>query len=226
MQNNLAYTFLIGGLVLVLFGIGELLHHYTGVKPEYTRKLIHAGTGFVTLLCPLLIDNQWYIFGLCLSFAMLLILSLRLGFLKSINNIGRESYGSVSYAIAVYFCFLVFTWQNDNLFFFLPILILALADPLAALKGKRWDYGKFTIYKETKTITGGITFFIVAFIISATCIYIHTGYELNSIIWVPLVISIVSALTEAFTENGLDNITIPLVVIILMLTGKHFEIGL
>jgi len=226
MQNNLLHTILIGTMVLVLFGVGECLHHFAKLKAEYTRKLIHIGTGFITLLCPLLIDNHWYVLLLCASFAVLLSLSIQMGFLKSINNIGRKSFGSISYAVSVYGCFLVFVWQKSNIFFYMPMLILAIADPLAALIGKRWEYGKFKIRKEVKTISGAAMFFITACIVSVACIYFHGGYSLVTIIWVPLVISAVSTMAEALTEKGLDNITIPLVVVAIMLIGKYYEVGL
>ena len=226
MQNNLQHTILLGLMVLALFAIGECLHLYAKVKAEYTRKFIHIGTGLITLLCPLLIDNHWYVLALCASFAGFLILSIKLGFLKSINNIGRKSYGSVAYAAAVYLSFDAFWWQKDRIFFYMPMLILAIADPIAALVGQNFQYGKFKIFKGTKTLSGSVMFFISAFLVAASCIYFHGIYTTDKIIWIPLVLALASAFAEALSGKGLDNITIPIVIIVVMVVLRHFEIGM
>ncbi len=226
MADNLLYTILLAVMVLLLFAVGEMLHIYAKVKAEYTRKLIHAGTGGITLLCPLLITNHWYVLALCASFALLLLTSIKLGFLKSINDIGRESFGSVSYAVAVYVCFDAYWWQKDRIFFYLPMLILAIADPLAALVGQKFQYGKFKVFKETKTLSGSIMFFVMAILVAAGCIYFHRIYTLEKIIWIPIAIAFISTLAESFTIKGLDNITIPIVVLIFMVVIRHYEIGM
>ncbi|MBI3239032.1 MAG: phosphatidate cytidylyltransferase, partial [Flavobacteriia bacterium] len=46
---------------LALFGIAELLYHFAHVKVELTRKLVHLGTGVLTLLFPLMLSNHWFV---------------------------------------------------------------------------------------------------------------------------------------------------------------------
>src|SRR4029077_1728821 len=115
--------------------------------------------------------NHLYVLFLCITFAVILVVSLKFNFLKSINAIDRDSFGSISYPISVYGCYLVFTAYNHNYsFFYMPILILAIADPVAALTGKKWPYGKYNIMGESKTLIGSAMFFITALLISITCL--------------------------------------------------------
>lgn len=222
LQNNLTYTFILSGLVLALFGIGEILYRYSHIKAEYTRKLVHAGTGIITLLCPLLIDNHWYVLGLCVSFAALLLLSLRYKFLKSINDIGRESLGSLAYPVSVYMCFLAYSYYGDKFFFYLPMLVLAIADPIAAICGNKWPYRKFKIGNETKTLSGSVAFFITACFIVVGCSYFNAGIYTG--IGFVFCIAIISTLAESFTVKGLDNFTIPAIILIGLVIDQYLKL--
>src|SRR5690606_10018582 len=137
METNLQHTLILAGCYLLLFGLGELLYHGFKVKVELTRKFVHLGTGLLALLFPVLLDNHWWVLLLCASFAMILICSLRFHLLKSINEIDRKSVGSLAYPVAVYGCYLSYSHQDyQYIYYYLPIMILAISDPLAALCGK------------------------------------------------------------------------------------------
>ena len=102
---------------------------------------------------PVYLTSSWSVLALCASFAVILLFSLKYRFLPSINAIDRESHGSILYPIAVYSCFLLYQYHNNDLmFFYAPILVLAISDPLAALFGKRWPKGEFTVGKDSKTL--------------------------------------------------------------------------
>src|SRR5690606_21713832 len=142
---------LLAGCYLTLFALGELLYHVLSVKVEITRKLVHAGTGLLALLFPVLLNSHWWALLLCASFAAILICSLRFGFLQSINAIDRRSVGSLVYPIAVYGCYLSYSYQGHQyIYFYLPIMVLAISDPLAALCGKRWPWVPYRIGGATK----------------------------------------------------------------------------
>ncbi|MBI2270367.1 MAG: phosphatidate cytidylyltransferase [Bacteroidetes bacterium] len=196
---------------LTLFGTAELLHHLIKVKAEFTRKFVHIGTGFLTLLFPVMLGNHWLVFLLCSGFAILLISSLKFNLLKSINAIDRESFGSIVYPASVYLCYLAFDYTNHQyLFFYLPILILAVCDPIAALTGKKWPKGKYKIGKDDKTLMGSSMFFLSAMLICLLLfMQVKASYNNVNIIIVSFVIALTTALTEAISIKGYDNITIP-----------------
>jgi len=219
MSTDILNTLLLGGCFLALFALGELLYHQFRVKAELTRKLIHAGTGLLTLLFPILLKNHWLVLLLCTTFALILIVSLRYDLLKSINAIDRKSMGSITYPISVYVCYLVYDYFSFMyLFFYLPILILAFCDPIAALTGKKWPVGKYRIRSETKSMMGSFMFFLSAFILTIVLsIILPAGLTTVQLIFFSLFVASVSAFTEGISTKGSDNLTIPFSVLIVMI---------
>lgn len=215
MSNNLLNLFQLSGYFIVLFGVAEMLYRFAKVKTEYTRKLVHVGTGLLTMLFPIMFTHFVWVILICAVFFILLLLSLKYGFLPSINAIQRKSYGSLAYPVIVALTFVFYYFKSANshppqyFYFYLPMLTMALADPAAALLGKRFPFGKFSIGKDTKTVVGSLAFFAVAGIVSIVI--------LPSINWtLAFLIAIVSTSTEAITGKGLDNFTIPLAICALL----------
>lgn len=217
MDKEILNTALLAALFLALFGIAEILYHYMKVKAELTRKLVHLGTGALTLLFPLMLGSHWPVLFLCAGFAVILILSLKYDLLKSINAIDRESVGSIAYPAAVYGCYLAYAaFHHTLVFFYLPVLILAVCDPAAALCGKTWPLGKFTVRKSQKTFSGTMAFFACAFIVSMLLLS-FSDYEAGySKITIALTVASFSAGVEALSGRGFDNITIPASVIFVL----------
>lgn len=217
MNQQLINTAILAGSFLALFGLAELLYHFAKVKAEITRKIVHFGTGILTLLFPILLDNHWLVLFLCASFAVILFLSLRFNLLKSINAIDRKSYGSLCYPLSVYICYLVYDWYHaahqsniDLLIFYLPILILAISDPLAALFGKRWPIGKYAVGCGHKSVLGSSVFFASAFIISFGILYKLYASNTTSIVAASFIIALSTTISEAFSSKGMDNLYIPI----------------
>jgi len=208
---NMAY---LSGAFLALFGTAELLYHFAKIKGEWTRKLVHVGTGLLTLLFPLMLDNHWQVLFLCVSFAGILGLSLRFDFLKSINDIDRKSHGSLAFPVAVYACYLAYQYFGENYaYFYLPILILAICDPLAALVGKRFSYGKYQIGQSKKTLMGSATFFLSAMLIGTVAFYFNENMTSMELLVFGSLLAAMTTLAEGFSGRGLDNVTIPLATI-------------
>lgn len=211
MDSNFINSLWLSGLFLGLFTAAELMYRFAKTNVEYTRKLVHVGTGLLTMLFPLMFTHYIWVVGICTAFFIILLLSLKFGFLPSINAIDRKSHGSLSYPIIVILAFIFYHFKkseiaDDYFYFFIPMLTMALADPAAALFGKSVPFGKYIIAKEQKTLAGSFAFFIVA--AAVTFVLLPTSSLLFLII-----IPLVATLAEAFSIKGLDNLTVPIVVI-------------
>lgn len=200
---------------LSLFGIAEWIFVARKANAEHTRKFVHIGTGFLSLLFPLLLTSAWSVLFLCSSFAVILLVSLKYNALKSINAIERKSYGSIAYPVAVFGTFMFFLSRTEghthNLInFYQPILILAICDPAAALIGKRLPIRKFKVGDGYKSLGGAASFFVIASIISFILLQIfYTGLSSVQVVFSILLFATIGTLAEAFSAKGLDNITIP-----------------
>ncbi|MFN0034880.1 MAG: phosphatidate cytidylyltransferase [Saprospiraceae bacterium] len=208
---------------LALFALAELLYRRFKMQAEHSRKLVHIGTGLLTLLFPLMLRSHWEVLFLCAGFAGILFLSQRFGLLPSINAIKRRSHGSLCYPLAVWASFWVYEKmaQKPDLdipaihYFYVPVLVMALCDPAAALVGRRWPIVKFKVGAGTKSLAGMLAFFGVAMLLTASLLLAAQPVDapLSRVLFVSAVLSLSTCLTEAFTPFGLDNITIPAVTI-------------
>lgn len=219
MSNDIIHTAILASSFLTLFGAAEILYHKLKVKAELTRKTVHFGTGILTLLFPVLLSSHWYVLFLCASFALILLASLKFGLLRSINAIDRKSHGSISYPVSVYGCFLAYNYYNDErVFFYLPILTLAICDPVAALFGKRFPFGKFRIGNDTKTLAGSSAFFISALLLTVLLFKFLSPdhFQLSTALPIAFAAALLSSITEAVSGKGFDNLTIPASILIVL----------
>lgn len=223
MNRDIVNTAILGASFLSLFGIAELLYHKLKVKVELTRKLVHMVTGLLALLFPVMLGNHWLVLLLSVLFAIILFLSLRYKLLQSINAIDRDSVGSLAYPVAVYASYLVYDYFNQQyVYFYMPVLILAVCDPVAALTGRRWPLGKYSQAKESKTIMGSAMFFISAFILIIVLSFVlHSKAGIYTTIITALIIALLASVAEAVTKKGYDNLAIPGAVIIGLIFIDH-----
>ncbi len=217
-MDNLKNIFLLATAFLALFAISEFIYRTFKIKAEYTRKLVHVGTGILSMLFPVFLNSHWEVLFLCTSFAVILMASFKLKFLQSVNAIGRKSFGSLSYPIAVYFAFLTYTYVDARgisflhplLFFYLPILIMALCDPVAALVGRKYPVKTFKIGNGRKSIGGSFSFLLVAILLAAFLMSIfQKDFSDNLLFYTALLTAGTTMIVEAISPHGLDNITIP-----------------
>jgi dolichol kinase len=217
-------------LFLSLFAVAEILYYKFKVRAELTRKLVHIGTGFLTLLFPIMLHDQRTVLILCFTFALIILASLKFNFLRSINGIDRKSYGSISYPVSVYGCYLVYyylkpgspdpyIYPNPYVYFYLPILTLAVCDPVAALTGKKFPYGQYKIGKDVKTATGSSSFFVSSVVLTLFVYWFlyPNFFSIENMLPIALLIAVFSTISEALSGKGIDNITIPVVVLLVLI---------
>ena len=207
-MNTLITISLLGLAFLSLFLAGETMKHIFDIKVEWTRKFIHTSTGMLSMVFPLLFNSHQPVLLLCSSFLGLLLFSKRKSLLSSINGVSRKTYGALLFPVSVYLCFVIQNMTGKVVHFYLPILILSLSDPLAALVGQRLPVGIYRIMNHKKTLSGSFAFFISAFVLS-----ILYGYDASQAIFLGLI----ATLSEAVSKDGWDNLSIPLTILLGML---------
>jgi phytol kinase len=219
MGDELLHATILACAFLLLFALAELLYRVFKVKAEYTRKLVHLCTGLITLLFPVFLESHWYVLALCLSFLIILLLSLRLGWLPSINNIDRVSRGSISYPLAVYVCFYTYTFFDNYIFFYLPVLVLAVADPMAALWGRKYPRGRYIIFHEQKTVVGSAAFFVSALIVSFFLFTSFSNFQAPGVWVMSVFVALVTCIAESISQKGYDNLAIPFCALVILVAS-------
>lgn len=201
---------------VALFALAEWLYRKQAVQAEHTRRLVHVGTGLLTMLFPVWLTAWWQAAVLCGAFLIVLIISKKWDFLESIHGVARKTLGTVLYPIVVALVFIFYQYvsiQFTNFqpyyYFYMPVLIMAFADPAAAIAG-RW-YQKKQAYQSSKTVIGSLIFFGVAFAIAVLLTQIFAAPGLSAFVFL-LVVSLAffTTLAERCSRNGWDNFFIPL----------------
>lgn len=220
---SIIYSTIIYSLVfLLLFTLGEFLYHVLKIKGEFTRKFVHMSSGAISLTFPFFLENHWQVLFLNLSFVTILIFSMLLNLLPSINNVRRITYGTIIFPMVIYLCYFSYHITNDLIYFYPPIIVLAFGDPIASIIGKSFPILPYTNFGYTKTVSGSLGFFFTALISSYIMLeYLHHWTtEQNYIL--AFAISGITTITESYSHRGYDNLTIPVSTITVIALFNNF----
>ena len=125
----------------------------------------------------------------------------------------KEGIGTVYYAISLTVLSLVTFYINKPILALPGILIMGYGDGLAAVIGQKVKSKSFNILGSTKSIAGSATMLIVSLIIS---ILIFSFIGIEYLILKAFLIAIIATILEAISVKGLDNITVPLIITVIV----------
>lgn len=205
-------TLTIGAIAIGVLLLAEVLKRTTGLPTELTRKFAHIGSGLAVLLIPAFIDSSWTVLVLAVGFAGLMFGTHVSGLLQGVHGVGRGVGGVLWYPVTAWLTyFLVFDVREGvYLEYAIPILVLACADAMGAVIGKRWGRHRYEVIPgHFRSLEGSLAFFLVAL----ACIVIPLAGGLGVDPWRALAVgALVAALATAFESvsvHGLDNLLVP-----------------
>lgn len=206
----------LAAMVVVLAVLGALLGILRVLRaklhPEWTRKLLHVGMGLAILPFPWLFSDAWPVVILVIG-ATGLMLALRL--LPSlertsevIHGVGRGSWGEVYFPLAMGALWLLSGGQW--VLWVVPVLVLTLADALAALIGISYGRFRFVSADGAKSVEGSVAFFAVAFLSAHVPLLLFTDVGRAETLLIAVILGLLVMLLELLAWDGLDNLFIPL----------------
>ena len=208
----LAMLLVLAATAALLLTVRQMQLRYD-LSPEVVRKLLHIGSGGVALLLPWLFDRLWPVLVLAALLtgtfaAMRAVPALRAGVGQVLHGVQRRSIGEFCYVASVLLLF----WlsHGDKLLYSVSVLLVALADALAALVGA--EYGKFKLHMsgERKSIEGAAIFFLTAFFCIHVPVLLWGGTGRAESLLIAVAVSAIVMLAEAAAWWGIDNLIIPL----------------
>ena len=213
-----AFVYLIG--IVILLAFNELNYRRLDVKGEYTRKFAHFTATLAVIPFPYIFTSHWYVFVLGVLFFVALYVTQFSKQLKSIHDIERKSIGSYLLPFSIYTTFLISNLLENKFIYILPLLILAICDPMAAILGmniKKYN-GRIKIFghKLNKTWLGTGAFLLTSFIISVIALYFHHELFNMKTFWLAFVVAVTGTLSELISWRGSDNLTIPLSIVLVL----------
>ncbi len=195
--------------------IAEISYKYYHVSVEITRKIAHIGSGIVALTYPYFADNHWIIFILAIFFTILLQFSKHKGYFPSIFDIERKSIGELLFVWNVWLLFLLYIIFDNEIYFYLPFSIVVFSDSFAAIVGKIMPIKKYRLLGSQKSWGGSFVFFILTMFF--TFLFIPaSNYDDTYFYLFVFVFSVITTFVEAISFSGFDNMSVPVVAIILL----------
>lgn len=212
----------IGFLICVVYVFGliafaEVLRRRMGYSSDFTRKVIHIGVGMLSWALPFLFDEPWLFIVACLGFAVLNFLDWRYNFFTAMSSSHRENLGTVYFPLAAAAVAYIF-WDTP------PIMVaalmpLALGDGLAPIIGRAFGNHKYQVHTSVRSYEGSIGFFVAAFLGTWLALWIMPGTpELSATqaLFPALVVAGATAVVEAFSSWGVDNLTVTATAMIIL----------
>jgi phytol kinase len=174
---------------------------------EWSRKLVHIGTGAVGPLAWLLGVDRLIAVPAALTVTVLAAINHRYRLLPAIEDVGRHSYGTVAYGAAITSLLLAF-WPQQADAVCAGVLVMALGDGLAGLLGARFRSPSWQIGEQRKSLLGTTTMALVSMVV---LLLLAQGPWPAPALPALVAIALVATALEQVAWLGIDNLTVPIV---------------
>ena len=172
------------------------------------RMTTHLLSGLLLSSLVLLVDNVGALLLAGFLASLGIVVVVEFGWLGSMLSGSRwRDYGFVFYAVG--FLASVALYSPDNRAIVAGLVILAVADPLAAAVGRRLGRHTVQVFGARRTIEGSAAF-AVATLLVAVLVLAVTGPLTPRALGMALFAAVTSAALELAVPGALDNLVIPL----------------
>jgi len=208
-QQLLGVAAVAGWLAAVLLTAMAVRRRWPQQK-EWSRKVVHIGTGAVVLLA--------WVFGIPRDFALgaaALVtvgtaLNHRFRLLPAVEDVGRQSYGTIAYGSSITILLALF-WPQQPLPVAAGVLVMACGDGLAGLVGPQINSPRWRLFGQTKSLAGTSAMALTSWLVLALLIGVAqaTGTSAPNLV-AAAVIAFAATGLEQLSGFGLDNLSVPL----------------
>lgn len=216
-MNNTLGFFICLVYIFGIIAVAEALRRWRGYGSGFTRKVIHIGVGMLSWALPWLFDSPWPFVIACGGFMVLNYLDWRYGFFAAMASADEANLGTVYFPLAAAIVVLVF-WQTPPLMV-AALMPLAWGDGLAPVIGQAYGRHPYTVWEHRRTIEGSVGFFVACLLFTWLALWLLPGQPTLSgggALLPALIVSLATALIEAISIRGLDNLTVTALAIAIL----------
>jgi len=223
LPNDIWAFFIFLGVLFAVVGLADFLAKKLKIRPEDSRKIAHILVGLFVSVSPFIFHSPHLVLVLGILFIIINWLALKRDTFRGMHGTERLSNGTVLFPLAFVILVMLYWYANPALLI-TAMLVLALADPLAALAGERLaNPHNYTLWREKKSFEGSLTFFVMSFLI-IVFIYpplVHLSQTHpplpNMVLWpIAAITALAATLAEALSNRGSDNLSLTLVTAFMM----------
>lgn len=188
------------------------------VNEEYSRKFVHIMIGNWWLIALYFFTNVYTALVVPVAFCIISYYSIKknspnglLSFFERREANEKKSYGIIVYPISLAIMAIVsYACTNNHYLGGVGIVALSYGDGMAAVIGKLYPKGKYTIGYAHKTLAGSIAMLIMTFVMLIVYLVFIVGLHMNTIIYRVIITAIIATIVEAITPRGFDNLSVPI----------------
>jgi len=202
----------INSILIILIWISSVLlaaiacRRYFPAQKEFSRKIVHIGTGPVIPLAWALKIPSNLAIPCAATITIALLINHRLQLISAIEEVNRKSYGTIAYAFSITFL-LIFLWPENASSVCAGVLAMSFGDGFAGLIGRQLNTPSWIIFDQTKSIGGTLTMALTVFCM-LIILALVSGVGLHPLLL--LVITLLAVGLEQIGPWGIDNLTVPI----------------
>ncbi len=202
----------IRSIVIIIFWIVIILisarvcRYLFPEQKELSRKIIHIGSGPVLPLAWILNISANIAIPVASIITLGLFINHRLRLLPAMEDINRQSYGTIAYGVSITFL-LIFLWPENAAAVSAGVLVMSFGDGLAGLLGPKWKSPDWHVFGQRKSVTGTVTMGLIAFLV-LFLISMISGITIHPLLLI--VMALIAVFLEQIGPWGIDNLTVPI----------------
>ncbi|MFM7548416.1 MAG: dolichol kinase [Cyanobacteriota bacterium] len=195
-------------------------HRWNGQR-EWSRKLVHIGTGAVVPIAWMFGISQAIAVPAAGAVTVLAALNHRIRVIPAIEDVDRHSYGTIAYGASIT-ALLWLYWPQQPAAVAAGVLVMALGDGLAGLLGPLVPSFSWSICQQRKSLmgTGAMAVASLAVLLTLRAVALAQALAAPSPVAL-LAVAVAAVLLEQGAVLGLDNFTVPVAVGWLWSTLAH-----
>ena len=204
----LSSLLIIGTWMLLIVSAALICRRRWPERRELSRKIVHIGTGPVIVLAWWLEVPASIAVPAALGVTVITAVNHRLQLLPAVEDVDRNSYGTVAYGLAISVLLILF-WPDQAIAVCAGVLVMAFGDGLAGLVGRGVNSPSWSIWQQRKSTAGTLTMGMVSALVLLVMVLTSQGtlHPLRLI-----AVSAVAVSLEQLSRWGLDNLSVPLAV--------------
>ena len=202
-----------GWLTLLALGALAVRRRWSGINDpsqrEWSRKLVHIGTGAVVPIAWVLGIDRAIALPAAATITLVAALNHRLRLLPAVEDVGRASYGTVAYGASITLLLWQF-WPHQPATVAAGVLVMAVGDGLAGLIGPLWRSPSWQVLGQRRSLLGTGTMALASFLVLSGLKVAGSAIG-GAPDWPALLlIALAATLLEQLAVAGLDNLSVPL----------------
>ena len=200
---------LVTGWLTILAVLASLVKRQWPNQQEWSRKLVHIGTGPVVLIAWAFAIDRLIAVPVAGVVTVLAALNHRFRLLPGVEDIDRHSYGTIAYGASITLLFLWF-WPDRPQPVAAGVLAMAFGDGLAGLVGPLVSSPRWRVFGQTRSLAGTAVMGLATAAALLGVALLHPASAPPG--WALLAIAAAATGLEQWATAGVDNLTVPLAV--------------